>query len=45
MKQGNGNKSFDDLKAVARDRASRKFDVITNVQMCEFFSVEGSPSR
>ncbi len=41
MKQGNGNKSFDDLKAVARDRASRKFDVITNVQMCEFFAVEG----
>jgi len=45
MKQGNGNKSFDDLKAVARDRASRKFDVITNVQMCEFFSVEGAPQH
>jgi hypothetical protein len=45
MKQGNGNKSFDDLKAVARDRASRKFDVITNVQMCEFFSVKGKPQH
>jgi len=45
MKQGNGNKSFEDLKAVARDRASRKFDVITNTQMCEFFSVEGKPQH
>ena len=45
MKQGNGNKSFDDLKAVARDRASRKFDVITNTQMCDFFSVEGAPQH
>ena len=39
MKQGNGNKSFEDLKNVARDRASRKFDVIQNVQALEFYSV------
>ena len=45
MKQGNGNKSFDDLQAVARDRASRKFDVIQNVQMCEFYNVAGRPQH
>lgn len=45
MKQGNGNKSFDDLKAVARDRASRKFDVIQNVQECEFYDVAGRPQH
>ena len=39
MKQGNGNKSFEDLKAVARDRASRKFDVISNVQEAEFYTI------
>ena len=45
MKQGNGNKSFEDIKAVARDRASRKFDVIQNVQECEFYNVAGSPQH
>ena len=45
MKQGNGNKSFDDLKVVARDRASRKFDVIQNVQECEFYDVAGRPQH
>jgi len=45
MKQGNGNKSFEDLKAVARDRASRKFDVIQNVQALEFYSVAGKPQH
>jgi hypothetical protein len=45
MKQGNGNKSFDDLKAVARERASRKFDVIQNVQECEFYDVAGRPQH
>ena len=45
MKQGNGNKSFEDLKNVARDRASRKFDVIQNVQMCEFYNVAGRPQH
>ena len=45
MKQGNGNKSFEDLKAVARDRASRKFDVIANVQSAEFRTVAGHPQH
>ena len=45
MKQGNGNKSFEDLKNVARDRASRKFDVIQNVQALEFYSVAGKPQH
>jgi len=45
MKQGNGNKSFDDLKAVAHDRASRKFDVIQNVQECEFYNSSGHPQH
>ena len=45
MKQGNGNKSFDDLKAVARDRASRKFDVIQDIQSCHFYSKTGRPQH
>ena len=45
MKQGNGNKSFDDLKAVARDRASRKFDVIQDIQSCNFYSKTGRPQH
>ena len=45
MKQGNGNKSFEDLKAVARDRASRKFDVIQDIQSCNFYSKAGRPQH
>ena len=45
MKQGNGNKSFEDLPAVARDRASRKFDVIQDVQACDFYTVAGRPQH
>ena len=45
MKQGNGNKSFEDLQAVARDRALKKFDVIQNVQEAEFFTVSDKPQH